>query len=110
MSKSIIKCDEMRERGIDTSCYGYHKDPGIYRAVIDFMAESRKQGTLRVFLTFEDGSKILAPVYWWHKYLGFCERKPGDEVLLKYEKIDDGRVFLTSAETIDEEDGPYEVL
>ena len=28
MSKSnVIGCDEMRERNIDTSCYGYNRDP-----------------------------------------------------------------------------------
>lgn len=110
MSKSIIGCDEMRERGIDTSCYVYNRDPGVYEAVIDFMAESRKRGVLRVFFTFSDGRKVLAPVYWWHKYLGFCEREPGDKVILTYEKIEDGRIFLAFAETIDEEDSPYEIL
>ena len=38
----IIGCDEMRERGIDTSFYEYNRVPGIYKAVIDLMAESRK--------------------------------------------------------------------
>ena len=111
MSKgTIIGCDEMRERGIDTSNYEYNRDPGIHGAVIDFMAESRKQGTLRIFLTFSDGRKIIAPVYWWQQYLGFPEREPGDLVRLKFEKIEDGRVFLTAAESVEVEDGPYEVI
>ena len=106
----IIGCDEMRERGIDTSFYEYNRVPGIYKAVIDLMAESRKKGTLRVFLTFSDGRKILAPVYWWQMYLGFYERAPGENVLLEYKKIEDGRVFLVSADTNEEEDVPYEIL
>ena len=111
MSKSnVIGCDEMRERNIDTSCYGYNRDPGIHKAVIDLMAEARKVGTLRVFLTFSDGRKIIAPVYWWQKYLGFPKREPGDLVRLTLEKSEDGRVFLTAAESVEEEDGPYEVL
>ena len=108
---SIIGCDEMRERNIDTSCYCYNRDPGIYEAVIDFMAESRKPGTIRVFFTFSDGRKIVAPVYWWHKYLGFYDREPGCKVRVGYEKKEDGRIFLMTAETIvDEEDVPYEIL
>ena len=109
-SSFIIGCDEMREQGIDTNNYGYNRDPGIHRAVIDFMAESRKKGTLRIFLTFSDGRKIIAPVYWWQQYLGFPERKPGDLVRLTFEKIEDGRVFLTAAESVEVEDGPYEVI
>lgn len=65
MSNSvIIGCDEMRERGIDTSNYEYNRDPGIHGAVIDFMAESRKKGTLRVFFTFSDGRRLL------HQFIG----------------------------------------
>ena len=114
MSKSIIGCDEMREHNIDTSCYGYNRDPGIYRAVIDLMAEARKSGVLRVFLTFSDGRKIIAPVYWWQKCLGFRDRKPGDTVLIEYKAIEDGRVFPKSAESVKddpgEEDEPYEII
>ena len=114
MSKSnVIGCDEMRERNIDTSCYGYNRDPGIHKAVIDLMAEARKVGTLRVFLTFSDGRKIIAPVYRWRKDLGFRQRQPGDMVLIEYERLDDGRVFPKSAESVKdnpgEEDGPYEI-
>ena len=114
--KQIIGCDEMRERGIDTSCYGYNLDPGIYRAVIDLMAEARKGGTLRVFLTFSDGRKIIAPIYWWQKDLdhGFRKLNQGDCVLIGYERIADGRVFPKSMESVKtdpgEEDGPYEVI
>ena len=116
MSKSIIGCDEMRERNIDTSCYGYNLDPGIYRAVIDLMAEARKKGVLRVFLTFLDGRKIIAPIYWWQIKLDpeFRKLKPGVTVLIAYEKIADGRVFPKSMELVKadsgEEDGPYEIL
>lgn len=116
MSKGIIiGCDEMRERGIDTTSYGYNRDPGIHKAVIDLMAEARKHGTLRVFMTFSDGRKIIAPVYWWQKDLdlGFRKRKPGDTVLIEYERIEDGRVFPKSAKSVKddpgEEDGPYEI-
>ena len=114
MSKSnVIGCDEMRERNIDTSCYGYNRDPGIHKAVIDLMAEARKVGTLSVFLTFSDGRKIIAPVYRWQKDLGFRQRQPGDTVLIEYERLDDGRVFPKSAESVKddpgEEDGPYEI-
>ena len=63
MSKSnVIGCDEMRERNIDTSCYGYNRDPGIHKAVIDLMAEARKVGTLRVFLTLRTEERSL-PLY-----------------------------------------------
>lgn len=110
----IIGCDEMRELSIDTSCYRYNRDPGTYRAIIDLMAEARKKGTLRVFLTFEDGKKIIAPVYWWQDELGFRYRKPGDMVDITYEKCEDGRVFPKAAESVyddtGEEDGPYEIL
>lgn len=71
---------------------------------------NQEKGTLRVFLTFSDGRKIIAPVYWWQQYLGFPKRESGDLVRLTFEKIEDGRVFLTAAESVDEEDGPYEVL
>ena len=49
----------------------------------------------------------------WNWFLGFRQRQPGDTVLIEYERLDDGRVFPKSAESVKddpgEEDGPYEI-
>jgi hypothetical protein len=87
--------EEFRDRGFNTSDYHYNSIPGEFRATLDMKAEGHP-GILRLFFTFKDGRKIIAPVYEFHDFLGFYKIPDGTEVILSYRKTIHG-TFLVEA-------------
>lgn len=98
MSNDVYSRDELRSLGIMTEEYRYNLNPGRYLATLDIKAEGH-QGTLRLFFTFANGAKVIAPVYWWQRYLGFYEIPCGSKLMLTYEECPRG-TFLTGAEQL----------
>ncbi len=90
--------DQMREKQIMTQDYEINLTEGSFLATLDIKAEGHN-GLLRLFFTFDDGRKVISPVYWWQKYLGFYEIPIGSRVRLTYTKSAKG-VFLTKSELI----------
>ena len=89
---------QMRELGIFTAEYVFNYEEGSFSATLDLKAEGHN-GLLRLFFTFDDGRKIIAPVYWWQRYLGFYEIPIGSRLNLIFTKETKG-VFLTKAEAV----------
>lgn len=100
----ILTRNQLRRLGIDTSMYRYNTLPGVFEATIDFMAQGHED-ILRLFFTFADGRKIIAPVYAYNRHLGFFTRQKGDRVLLIYEEVSRERVFLIDAKDLKDGNG-----
>ncbi len=89
---------QMYELGIDTSDYVLNFEDGSFSARLELKAEGHG-GMIRLFFTFDDGRKIIAPVYWWHHYLGFYEIPVGSRLKLTYDRESKG-TFLKKAELL----------
>jgi len=94
----IYSSDEMRTKEIYTDDYAFNYEEGTFKATLVLKARGRNN-MLRLFFRFDDGRKIIAPVYWWHRYLGLADAAPGTYVALTYVKREKG-VFLEAAEVL----------
>ena len=79
--------------------YEYNTEVGTFEAKLVMKAEAHGR-KLRVFLEFDDGRKIIAPVYWFNGYLGFREIPNGSRVRITYMERASG-VFPGKAELIE---------
>ena len=79
--------------------YEYNTEVGAFEATVVMKAEAH-EGKLRVFLEFDDGRKILAPVYWFNGYLGFRKIPNGSRVRITYMERATG-VYPGKAEVIE---------
>ena len=71
---------------------------GTFEATVIMKAEAH-EGTLRVFLQFDDGRRIIAPVYWFNGYLGFRRIPNRSRVRISYMERSSG-VYPGKAELI----------
>lgn len=98
MQNDVISRKEFSASEMAVNEYRYNTDPGSFDAVVILKAQAAK-GILRVFFVFDDGRKIIAPVYHWQRYLGFYEILLGSRVRLTYTETMRG-TFLTGAEPL----------
>ncbi len=99
----ILSRDEWRKLQIMTDMYHLNLEPGEFTATLQMKAEGCS-GILRLFFKFDDGRLIIAPVYWWNRYLGFYEIPVNTRVLLTYTQTAKG-TYLTGAK-IPKENAP----
>ena len=78
--------------------YEYNTKIGTFDAKLVMKAEAHGK-KLRGFLEFDDGRKIIAPVYWFNGYLGFREIPNGSRVRITYMERTTG-VYPGKAEVI----------
>ena len=78
--------------------YEFNTEIGTFEATVIMKAEAH-EGTLRVFLEFDDGRRIIAPVYWFNGYLGFRKIPNGSRVRISYMERASG-VYPGKAELI----------
>lgn len=71
-STKVYSRTEMREMMMDTSEYFFMDESGDFVGTLEMKAEARA-GMLRLFLRLSDNRKIITPVFWWQRYLGFYE-------------------------------------
>lgn len=93
---------EMREMMIDTSEYFFMNESGDFVGTLEMKAEARA-GMLRLFLRLSDKRKIITPVFWWQRYLGFYEMKVGTKLKLSYRESSQNKIFLQSAEILEKD-------
>ena len=98
MQNDVISREAFRASDLAVNDYGYNTVPGTFDAVLQIKAQGTK-GILRVFFLFDDGRKVIAPVYHWQKYLGFYEIPLGSKVRLAYTETVRG-TYLTGAEVL----------
>ena len=71
---------------------------GEYIATLIMRAEAGS-GMLRLFFRLVNGNKIITPVFWWQKYLGFYDIDNGTKLKLIYEKNTKG-IYLKAVEIL----------
>lgn len=98
-AKKIYTIKEMREQRIFTGDYGFIDEPGEYLATLEMRAETNS-AMLRLFFRLSDDRKIITPVFWWQKYLGFYDIDNGTKLKLLYLEGKKG-VYLNAVEIID---------
>ena len=98
----IYTREEMRKLGIDTNEYQFLDEIGDFRGKLVLKAESRNDN-LRAFFDFEDGRKIITPIFWFQRTQGLWDFPVGSRLLLHYGLSSAGMVYLTHAEVIDDD-------
>lgn len=98
MSNDIITRNDFSNSELAVNEFGLNKMQGEFDAVLELKAWAGGR-ILRTFFTFDDGRKIIAPVYAWQRYLGFCEMPLGSRVRLTYTENRRG-TFLTGAKLL----------
>lgn len=101
VKNKVYTREEIRLADMDTSEYAFMDEAGEYIGRLELKAEARS-GMLRVFFLLEDGRKIITPVFWWQKYLGFYEMNIGIQLKLIYAMNSKGSVYLKSVACIDQ--------
>lgn len=100
IANKVYTREKMREERIHTADYRFIDKAGEYIATLVMRAEA-SSGILRLFFRLSDGRKIITPVFWWQKYLGFYETDNGTKVKLIYKENPKG-IFLYAAEVLNE--------
>ena len=98
MSKDIIDRSAFSQSDMAANDYAFNNAPGTYDAELELKVWAGRK-ILRLFFIFEDGRQIIAPVYPWQRYLGFCEMPLGSKVRLTYTETSHG-IYLTAAEAV----------
>ena len=91
---------EMKEANVLTDVYVFMDEAGEYVGILELKTEA-SSGMLRNFLGLEDERKIITPVFWWQRYLGFYEMDVGVKLKLNYEKNSKGGIYLTTVEKLE---------
>ena len=95
----IYSRTEMRQMELDTSDYRFLDEPGEFYARLVLKAEAR-EGMLRAFFLFEDGRKIITPIFWWQKMQGLWDLPLRKPLLLRYTINAKGGIYLADAEEV----------
>jgi hypothetical protein len=82
----VFSLIEMREMMIDTSDYQMMEEIGEFTGTLEMKAQGHKK-SIRIFLTLDDGRKIITPIFWWQSYLGFYYMPIGTKLRLFYSKV-----------------------
>ena len=91
---------EMQEAGIVTCNYVFMDKPGEYIGTLEMKAQGHKK-SIRIFLTLDDGRKIITPIFWWQTYLGFYYMPIGTKLRLFYSESNQNKVYLEKIEIIE---------
>ena len=98
MIKDIMERKDFSNSDMAINDFRFNDAIGVYDAILELKAWAGGH-VLRLFFTFSDGRHIIAPVYPWQSYLGFCEMPLGSKVRLTYTENIRG-IYLTEAEVI----------
>ena len=82
----VFSLVEMREMMIDTSNYQMMEEVGEFTGTLEMKAQGHKK-SIRIFLTLDDGRKIITPIFWWQTYLGFYYMPIGTKLRLFIRKV-----------------------
>ena len=98
IANKVYTCAEMREERIYTGDYEFIREAGEYIATLIMRAEAGS-GMLRLFFRLVNGEKIITPVFWWQKYLGFYDIDNGTKLKLIYKENPKG-IYLKAVEIL----------
>ena len=100
MKKDVYTLEEMKELNIITDHYQMITAPEIVTATLEMKAECRDPHVLRLFFAFQDGRKIITPVFSWQSFLGMHAIPNGTVLRLTYGPGRDGMFILRNAEPV----------
>ena len=100
MEKDIFTLDDMKRLNIITTHYQKIQAPEIVTATLEMKAECRDPHVLRLFFDFQDGRKIITPVFAWQSFLGMYAIPNGTVLRLTYVPGRDGMFILKNAEPV----------
>lgn len=100
MQNEVYSLEDMKQLNIITSHYQMVQAPEIVIATLEMKAACRDPYTLRIFFAFQDGRKILTPVFSWQSYLGFYAIPNGTVLRLTYGPGKNGKFYLKNAEPV----------
>ena len=98
MSNDIMNRSAFSNSELAINDFQLNTVTGKFNAVLEHKAWGGSK-ILRLFFAFDDGRQIIAPVYPWQRYLGFCEMPLGSKVRLTYTQTHRG-TYLTEAEQL----------
>ena len=98
----IFTLVEMREMMIDTSDYRMMEEAGEFVGTLEMKAQGHKK-SIRIFLSLDDGRKIITPIFWWQSYLGFYYMPIGTKLRLFYSESSLNKIYLEKVEVIGQE-------
>lgn len=96
----VFSLIEMREMMIDTSDYQMMEEAGEFTGILEMKAQGHKKSN-RIFLTLDDGRKIITPIFWWQTYLRFYYMPIGTKLRLFYLESNQNKVYLEKIEIIE---------
>ena len=97
-ANKVYTREEMREQRIYTGDYEFINEAGEYLATLVMRADTNSS-MLRLFFRLSDGRKIITPVFWWQKYLGFYDIDNGTKLKLIYKGNPKG-IYLNAIEIL----------
>ena len=95
----VFSLIEMREMMIDTSDYQMMEEVGEFTGTLEMKAQGHKK-SIRIFLSLDDGRKIITPIFWWQTYLGFYYMPIGTKLRLFYSESSLNKIYLEKVEVI----------
>ena len=100
MKNDVYTLEDMKELNIITTHYQKIQAPEIVTATLEMKAECRDPHVLRLFFAFQDGRKIITPVFSWQSFLGMYAIPNGTVLRLTYVPGRDGMFILKNAEPV----------
>ena len=100
MKKEVYSLEDMKQLNIITTHYKKVSAPEIVTATLEMKAECRDRHVLRLFFVFQDGRKIITPVFSWQSFLGMYAIPNGTVLRLTYGPGRDGMFILRNAEPV----------
>ena len=97
MEKDIFTLDDMKRLNIITTHYQKIQAPEVVTATLEMKAECRDPHVLRLFFAFQDGRKIITPVFSWQSFLGMHVIPTGTVLKLTYVQNSTGQIHLENA-------------
>ena len=98
----VFSLIEMREMMIDTSDYQMMEEVGEFTGTLEMKAQGHKK-SIRIFLSLDDGRKVITPIFWWQTYLGFYYMPIGTKLRLFYSESSLNKIYLEKVEVIGQE-------
>lgn len=88
-----------KEQKINFNDYSFPTEEGTYRGILDFKMYGKKQNML-IYITLENGGKLIGAAYKANDYLGLKELEDGIEIEVTFKTSKSGLQRLTEVKQI----------
>ena len=88
-----------KEQKINFNDYSFPTEEGTYRGILDFKMYGKKQNML-IYITLENGGKLIGAAYKDNDYLGLKELETGTEIEVTFKTSKSGLQRLTEVKQL----------